>query len=680
MPAVSDPSPRQRVSSRREILRPGRNCWRVERADRFSCIQDAADYFRLVRQAILQAHDTVFIVGWDIQATLNLVPGGASDEAPTRLDELLKWVVARRPHLRCYILIWDHAALYTLERDPFTRWRLGWRMPRQVRFGFADDYPLGASHHQKIVVIDDELAFCGGVDLTGHRWDTAAHRLEEPGRVNAAGSPYGPYHEIQAMASGPLAVRLGDLARDRWRALGEAPRPPTAAVPRGLWPQDIAPDLTDVDVAIARTRPASEREPEIRECERLFFDAIAAAERSIYIESQYFTNDALGRALADRLQQRDGPEVVVVIPEVCHGWLEQQTMGALRGEVLRHLVAADHDGRLRLVYPAASRAGGVSTFVHSKVMIVDDRLLRIGSANLSCRSMAVDSECDVAADAGDEPRLREGVERIRHRLMGEHLGMPADAVAFEVARLGSLRQVVDAHAHADRTLVRVDLSGPVEPPSEIVRMAADPDAPIAPPFGTAALIPPRDAGATHGSIRVGLAYFALIPPELVAVGAGVALGGLSGVAVAIAGGLTSAIVGYAVGRAMGIMRLARWMSRRAYRSARQLIARGVIGVMMLRLTSIASAGSVHLVCGAAGVPFGAYLAGSLLGLIPVVVVLSGVGNLIRAAIINPGWSSALVAAAGVLGAFALAIAARSLLLTRRFSPSVQRQHAREEFG
>src|SRR5688500_16682554 len=72
------------------LFRPGHICWRVERAQRFYCIQDAADYFRLVRQAILQAHESIFILGWDIQASLNLVPGGAPDDAPTRLDELVK--------------------------------------------------------------------------------------------------------------------------------------------------------------------------------------------------------------------------------------------------------------------------------------------------------------------------------------------------------------------------------------------------------------------------------------------------------------------------------------------------------------------------------------------------------------------------------------------------------------
>ena len=80
------------------ILRPGHNCWRVERAARFACIQDAADYYRLARQAMLQARHTIFSVGWDISATLDLVSGGASDGAPTRLNELRELAQLRRPH------------------------------------------------------------------------------------------------------------------------------------------------------------------------------------------------------------------------------------------------------------------------------------------------------------------------------------------------------------------------------------------------------------------------------------------------------------------------------------------------------------------------------------------------------------------------------------------------------
>src|SRR6187401_477569 len=159
------------------IIEASANCWRVDRADRFRCIQDGAEYFRLVRQALLAARQSVLVLGWDISGRLNLLPdrpaGEAdADSAPVRFDELLAYIARRNRKLHCDILIWDYASLYTLERDPFSRFRLGWRTPRRVRFGYDDRHPIGGSHHQKIIVVDDRLAFCGSIDLTSHRWDT----------------------------------------------------------------------------------------------------------------------------------------------------------------------------------------------------------------------------------------------------------------------------------------------------------------------------------------------------------------------------------------------------------------------------------------------------------------------------------------------------------------------------
>ena len=79
------------------IVQPGKNCWRVDRAQRFYCVQDAACYFRLVRQAILGARQTVFILGWDIMAKLDMLPGEPPSEVPSRLDELLAFVSPAPP-------------------------------------------------------------------------------------------------------------------------------------------------------------------------------------------------------------------------------------------------------------------------------------------------------------------------------------------------------------------------------------------------------------------------------------------------------------------------------------------------------------------------------------------------------------------------------------------------------
>ena len=632
------------------IVQPGKNCWRVDRASRFYCIQDAADYFRLVRQALLNARKSVFSLGWDITAHIDLDPGVAAPDAPTRLDKLLAFVARRRPQLRCYMLTWDYGALYTLERDPLTRWRLGWRMPRGVRLGFDDHHPLGASHHQKVVVIDDQLAFCGGIDLTGHRWDTSAHRPEEPARTTPLGVAYGPYHEVQAMVAGPVAASLGVLARDRWRVLGEDRMPSidTSIDIEDLWPSDITPDLTDVDVAIARTMPEDESRPAIRECEALFVDSIAQAKQTIYIESQYFTNDKLAGALAQRLREPDGPEIIVISPKECHGWLEKSTMGTFRDSAFRQLIAADEHKRLRLVYPTASRSRDVPTFVHSKVMIVDDVLARIGSANLSHRSMGMDTECDLAVDAGGDLRARAGIRHVRDRLLAEHLGVSVDDVARGIERGGSIGALIDTRENAEHTLVRLDVSEQAEAPSPVLRAAADPDEPAEFASTIESVVPAVDATSGRSPLRVWilplvvlgaatavavgsshtldsiavapsspwigmgafvLAGLALIPLELLAIAAGVCFGAVRGGFVGLVGSLAAAVIGYVAGRAIGAAGLTHWMSRRSYRSVRQLSARGVIGLVVLRLASVASAGSIHLLCGAGRVPFATYHGG-----------------------------------------------------------------------
>jgi phosphatidylserine/phosphatidylglycerophosphate/cardiolipin synthase-like enzyme len=465
-------------AARSRIVRPGHNCWRVERADRMRCIQDAAEYFRLVRRAMLSAEHTIFTLGWDTSAHTELLPGETPSDGPARLDQLLAWIARRRPELRCYVLTWDYGLLHLFERDPLTRWRLGWRMPSNVTFAFDDHHALGGCHHQKVVVVDDRLAFAGGIDLTGHRWDTAEHRVEEPRRVSLDGDLYQPYHEVGAMVSGPVAAALGEMARQRWHAAAGIPLPEVRPSDVDLWPTDIVPDVRNAAVAIARTLPPLDDQAGVAECEALYLDSIAAARESIYIESQYFTDDRIARALAARLAEPDGPEIIVVMPECCEGWVEQTTMGALRDRVGRGLIEADVHGRLRIVYPSASQSRKVPIFVHSKVMFVDDRLARIGSANLSKRSMGVDSECDVAVDATGDDDAAASVLQMRNRLIAEHLAMSVEDVTREMAAHGSIRAVIDARSNADRTLVRLHVPEKAEMPSEALVAAADPRAPI----------------------------------------------------------------------------------------------------------------------------------------------------------------------------------------------------------
>src|SRR5690606_6851863 len=122
--------------------------------------------------------------------------------------------------------------------------------------------------------------------------------------------------------------------------------------------------------------------------------AIAAARGFLFFENQYFTSGLIAEAMAARLAEPQGPEVVVVSPQNQSGWLEDATMGVLRTRLHRRLAAADRYGRYRQVWPYLPELAEGCLNVHSKIFAVDDKLLSVGSANLSSRSMAFDTECN----------------------------------------------------------------------------------------------------------------------------------------------------------------------------------------------------------------------------------------------------------------------------------------------
>ena len=173
------------------FFQPGRNCASVRHAERFSLLIDGADYFRVLREALTRAERTVFILGWDIDSRMKLTPEGADDGYPEALGDFLHAITGDKRRLRIYILAWDFAMLYAFEREWLPVYKMGWRTNRRIAFQMDGKHPLGGSQHQKIVVIDDRLAFVGGLDLTRSRWDTTAHAPDEPlRRARAMASRY----------------------------------------------------------------------------------------------------------------------------------------------------------------------------------------------------------------------------------------------------------------------------------------------------------------------------------------------------------------------------------------------------------------------------------------------------------------------------------------------------------
>src|SRR5919106_2985474 len=198
------------------LLVPSRNCWRIEPADRFAFLIDGAAYFGAVRAAIAKARRSVFILGWDIDSRMRLVPSGANDGFPEELGDFLNAVVSSRRDLRMYVLSWDFAMVFALDREWLPMYKLDWRTHRRLHFLLDDKHPAGASHHQKVVVVDDAVAFVGGLDLTHCRWDTPEHGGNEVGRCDSEGKPYRPYHDVQVIVDGAAAHAVGERCGDRW--------------------------------------------------------------------------------------------------------------------------------------------------------------------------------------------------------------------------------------------------------------------------------------------------------------------------------------------------------------------------------------------------------------------------------------------------------------------------------
>jgi len=418
---------------------PGRNCWSVERAERAAFLVDGEAYFSALAQSLAQARRRVWILGWDFDPRIRLRPRERPNES---LGELLCRLAGEREELEVRVLVWAMGPLYARRSlDPLgaNEWA---RHPR-IRLSFDARHPLRGAHHQKAVAIDDDIAFVGGIDLTAGRWDDALHAADSPLRVKPGGEPYGPVHDVQALLAGPAARRIAELAAARWqRSTGERVAPLPAPLP--AWPADIAPDIADCDVAIARTLPRLLGRTGRREAVRLTLDALAAARRHVYIETQYLASFRVGRAIARLLQRPAGPEVVIVVTESSHGLLEQFFMAGNRDRLIRRLRRHDPHDRLRVLSAAVPGApqGEVEVLIHSKLLIVDDAFVRIGSSNLNNRSEGLDTECDVAFEAAT-PAHRAAIRGLRDRLLGEHMDAEPERVAAAVGRTGSLRAAIE---------------------------------------------------------------------------------------------------------------------------------------------------------------------------------------------------------------------------------------------
>jgi phospholipase D1/2 len=644
-------------------------------------LNDAAEYFAALRDVLLGAERQVYIIGWDIHSETDLMgpSGRVEDGLPVKLGAFLKALLQGKPALQINILTWDFAALYASEREWNSAKKFTSGCDGRIQFCLDACLPLGSAQHQKIVVVDNAIAFVGGLDLTIRRWDTAEHRLDHPLRRDPDGKPYPPFHDVQCMIEGSAAAALGEIAAARWRAAGCASEP-LVPVEGDRWPASVAAQARAITAGIARTEPATETCEEVNEVARLFEASINAANRLIYIENQFTSANEIARALARRMADVPALRVLIVTPKAHSSWFESQAMQGGRGGFIDPFVAAGVTDRLRILYPAVSEGQSSSAvMVHSKVMIVDDGFLRVGSANINNRSMGADTECDLAFEASSE-RHRDFIRSLRRRLIGHFCGLDEAVIADNE---DDLLAFIDRHAAsgAGRALLPIDFE-PAPALIDFVQPIADPRQPlnlqrtarrmwngrtVMAAAGTAvalaglalawrytplsnytdlgyvASLISQHAQSTFAPLYA-VALFVLgglvVFPVIVLIAAtAAALGPWVGALSATVGVLLSSLLLFMIGRLMGHKRLQAVLGARALRVQKRIAGRGVVAVAMIRMVPIAPFTLVNILAGASQLRLGDFLIGTLLGMAPGIITMAALGAQIADFAKNASWSN-----------------------------------------
>ncbi|PKN30733.1 MAG: hypothetical protein CVU64_01935 [Deltaproteobacteria bacterium HGW-Deltaproteobacteria-21] len=701
------------LESMERILKEGRNCWRILPAARTAFLVDGASYFDAFFRSALKAEKSILITGWDIDSRIRLFPENEREGFPAVLSEFLLALAKRKKKLQIHILGWDFAAIYVFERELFPVFRLPWRKHRRIHFYLDGKHPLGGSQHQKVIVIDDSIAFVGGMDLTKGRWDTPDHQVYNPRRVDPNGKLYGPFHDVQMAVDGEAARALGDLVRARWhRARGKVIRPPEKPG-SDPWPAELAPALRDIPVALVRTEPAYNGRGAVKEVETLYMDSFGAAREFIYMENQYLSSFSIGKALAENLRKEKGPEIVLVL-RAGSEWLEETTMGVFRAKLLARIREADVHGRLKVYYPTAPGIDGRGINVHSKLMVVDDTFVRVGSSNLSNRSMAVDAECDLAFESLGQERIEKTIRDFRTSLLCEHLGVRSEEFHRTFAAEGSLIKAVEKLRGGSRTLVpfpkeelswtsdllpdtTIDPIEPIDPekllyefmPEEVSRKgprkllrfvilllvliglaAAWQWTPLKELVNldtiSAAGKYLHSTGMAPVIVLAGYVIGSLImfPVTIMIVATAFMFGPVSGFFYSLFGCLLAAVVTYGIGWLLGRKVVSRLAGSRLNRLSRRLARHGVLVVTTARILPLAPFTVVNMVAGASHIRFYEYVLGTLIGMTPGITAATIFERQLEAAIRQPDIES--LAALGVIAAL---IVGAVLIVKSRFFAS-----------
>ncbi len=356
-------------------------------------IDGSAALPRIVEE-VRNARSHVHVAGWHVSPYFGLTRGRERVELLALLAELAERVEVR-------VLLWAGSPLplFRPDRDDVEGVEHALTFGSKIRFAADSKERPMHCHHEKLVLVDDRVAFVGGIDLTsleGDRYDTPEH----VGRGELG------WHDAATRLRGPIVADVAAHFGLRWHEVTGEKLPERKPPGRA----------GEIEVQLVRTVPENVYTALPRGDFRIleaYTRALRSAERLVYLENQFLWSSEIAEILQDKLARppRDEFRLVLLLPADPNNGGDDT-----RGQ-LADLVECD-DGAGRIVactISALGELGPCPVYVHAKIGIVDDRWLTLGSANLNEHSLFNDSEVNVVVC---DPQL---ARKTRLRLWAEHL-------------------------------------------------------------------------------------------------------------------------------------------------------------------------------------------------------------------------------------------------------------------
>nr|WP_136252788.1 VTT domain-containing protein [Ningiella ruwaisensis] len=709
------------MSTQASIFKPDENCSTISKARFAAPVVDCANYYRALHEAISKAKHSIFIVGWDIDSRIRLLRGEEEkqSELPSVISELIALKAKENPELTVHLLRWDSSLAFLGMREVWAKEVWDEKTPDNVHTVLDSSIPMGGSQHQKIVVIDDELAFAGGMDVAVHRWDTREHKIEEPERDDGDGT-YGPFHDVQVAVSGDIVTELSKLVRWRWNRLVTADQQVSEEVKPAItddiphcWPDSVEPIFENIACGVAQTVPFMDNQEPVQEVRKMLLSLIEQAEEFVYIENQFANRGEIAEALNKRLKECPKLKVLIFSSYEPKGTVECEAYWAGRIDFKRILENGVDDGRVLMAYSSSTNADGLAGHkrVHAKVTIIDDKYFVIGSSNLSNRSMSLDTECDLIFEATTKAH-RNKIRWFRNDLISEHSGWAEEEVQNYIESKDTFEKLTsckDEYAYCLKEAEDENFTD--QGLQDLITPFGDPQEPIVPsiplPGGRKFFLPNPSkrtlilsAAFFIVALLVGGGYLLsqnvdfmnreyltdvlesfrnspwalfivcgiyvvagllFFPVTVLSLAVAMVFGALWGTIYGMAGVMASTAVLFLIGQIMGDKGLRKLAGPKVSRIDRKFAENGIFGVAVLRMIPVAPFSLVNLVAGISSIRISYFLAGTFMGMLPPMIVKALVGGSIADIFRNPTPKHIAFLVGGLLAWFGMAYGSQKLV-------------------